>query len=229
MIENEVRWVPVSETSAMLYLADEIDVSLAPLIGKICKRIETECEGVVELTPSYNSILIEANDFEGYQDDVLGITRQVIQTVSSESFSSGKIIELPVYYHPEVGPDLQVVAYKCGLSVNEVIHIHASTDYTVCAIGFAPGFAFLAEVDPRIAQPRHDRPRAEVSAGSVGIAGKQTAVYSADSPGGWKIIGNCPTSLYNPAGQPMCPFEVGDRVRFVPIDRETFIGKGGHV
>jgi KipI family sensor histidine kinase inhibitor len=115
------------------------------------------------------------------------------------------------------------------MSVEELIAIHAGRDYTVCAIGFAPGFAFLAEVDESIAIPRHVTPRSRVPAGSVGIAEKQTAVYPADTPGGWQLIGNCPVSLYDPKQTPPSPFDVGDQVRFVPIDRDSFIERGGRV
>jgi KipI family sensor histidine kinase inhibitor len=213
----------------MLYLADAIDVSLAPLIGRVSRRISTECDGVIEVTPSYTSILVEADDVEHLEQDVLEIVNQEIQQAEIGDKATGKLIQLPAHYHPEVGPDLQAVAEKSSITINELIHIHASRDYTVCAIGFAPGFAFLAEVDTRIAHPRHEKPRAMVPAGSIGIADQQTAVYPADSPGGWQIIGKCPELLYSPNKNPMCPFAVGDRVRFIPIDRETFIQKGGHV
>jgi KipI family sensor histidine kinase inhibitor len=146
-----------------------------------------------------------------------------------EEKAEGKLIELPVYYHPDVGPDLEIVARANGLTVAEVIAIHAGRDYTVCAIGFAPGFAFLADVDARIATPRHERPRAKVVAGSVGIADRQTAVYPMDTPGGWQLIGRCPVPLYDPDQTPPSPFELGDRVRFVPVERHDYIERGGHV
>ena len=99
----------------------------------------------------------------------------------------------------------------------------------MCAIGFAPGFAFLAELDERIVMPRHASPRSCVPAGSVGIADKQTAVYPNNTPGGWQLIGNCPIVLYDPWKHPAGLFEVGDQVRFVPVDRQTFIERGGCV
>ena len=97
----------------------------------------------------------------------------------------------------------------------------------VCAIGFAPGFAFLAELDDQLVMPRRANPRAKVPAGSVAIAEKQTAVYPADSPGGWHVLGQCPLPLFDLSKEPMTPFSIGDQVRFVPVDRETFIQKGG--
>ncbi|MCP5537181.1 MAG: 5-oxoprolinase subunit PxpB [Akkermansiaceae bacterium] len=227
-----VRLVDVSETAMMLYLAEVIDVALAPVIGRIIHRIESECSDVLEITPSYTSILVETSA----TGDALQHTRNILleiaceelnRPVSQQHVPSGKLIELPVYYHPDVGPDLQLLADHAMLTVDEVIAIHSGRDYTVCAIGFAPGFAFLAEVDERIAMPRHQRPRMQVPAGSVGIADRQTAVYPNASPGGWNLLGSCPEQLYNPGNTPTCPFEIGDRVRFVPIDRDTYMERGG--
>jgi KipI family sensor histidine kinase inhibitor len=233
MMEPDVRCVPVSETSVMLYLADEIDVSLAPLIGRICRRIREGCPEVCELTPSYGSILVQVHavtlDLDALARQVLEMARQESAAPKPATASVGKCIELPVYYHSDVAPDLESVAEAKGLSVDRLIEIHSGRDYTVCAIGFAPGFAFLADVDERIATPRHESPRAKVSAGSVGIAEKQTAVYPADTPGGWQLIGKCPVSLYDPREVPLSPFEVGDRVRFVPVDLAEFIERGGRV
>lgn len=228
-----IRCVPVSETSVMLYLADEIDVALAPLVAQICRRIKEQCPQVRELTPSYCSVLVENGPAVGLAElgeKVLAIAVHACNSWQPEAGAvSGKLIELPVYYHPDVAPDLVAVADHAGLSIEQVIAIHSGLDYTVCAIGFAPGFAFLADLDPRIAMPRHDRPRAKVAAGSVGIAEKQTAVYPLDTPGGWQLIGSCPVPLYDPRQVPLSPFEVGDRVRFVAIDLAQFIERGGRV
>lgn len=233
MTASGIRLVDVSEFALILYLADKIDISQASVIARISQRIEVECLGVIEVTPSYTSILVEthptAATLNHLRQMVLEIARQEIEIAQQDLFTHGKLIELPVYYHHTVGPDLQAIATHANLSIEEVIAIHSGTDYTVCAIGFSPGFAFLAEVDKRIATPRHPRPRARVPAGSVGIADQQTAVYPNDSPGGWSLLGACPVSLYNPGHNPMCPFEIGDRVRFLPIDRATFIERGGCV
>jgi inhibitor of KinA len=218
----------------MLYLTNVIDISLAPIIGRITQRIKKECADILELTPSYTSILIETNplavELEKLEGGIMSIAQEEItRSLENENPQSGKLIELPVYYHRDVGPDIDSVAEKSGLLVEELISIHSGRDYTVCAIGFAPGFAFLAEVDERINHPRHKRPRAIVPGGSVGIAEKQTAVYPSETPGGWQIIGNCPIPLYHPNKKQLSPFEIGDQVRFVPTDRKTYIQLGGHV
>lgn len=229
MMGRKVSWAPVSETSLMLYLGDEIDVKQAPLIGEMARRIKAEHQEVCEVTASYTSILVQVYSPRVKLDEFGERLATMIGRGVVTEKAEGKLIELPVYYHPDVGPDLEMVARNKGLTVAEVIAIHAGRDYTVCAIGFAPGFAFLADVDARIATPRHERPRAKVVAGSVGIADRQTAVYPMDTPGGWHLIGRCPAPLYDPEQIPLSPFELGDRVRFVPVERHDYIERGGHV
>jgi KipI family sensor histidine kinase inhibitor len=97
----------------------------------------------------------------------------------------------------------------------------------VYAIGFAPGFAYLGQVDERIAAPRLATPRQKVPRGAVGIADRQTAIYPAASPGGWNLIGLCPQSMFDPNADPSMPVQVGDRVRFKGIDRQSFLELGG--
>lgn len=229
MKEINVRWVPVSETSLMLYMGDEIDVGQAPFIGEVARRIKNGFAEVCEVTASYTSLLVQVHT---RQAGVEELGEKLIEMIRGSSFTveaQCKLIELPVYYAPEVGPDLETVASACGLTIEELIAIHSGRDYTVCAVGFAPGFAFLADVDQRIATPRHERPRSKVPAGSVGIADRQTAVYPLDTPGGWQLLGRCPVPVYNARQTPMSPFEVGDRVRFVPVDRKTYLERGGCV
>jgi inhibitor of KinA len=229
MKDLEVKWAPVNETSLMFYLANEVDVELAPRIGQVAAFIKSEHSDVCEVTPSYTSILVEVDSPYVELEDLAARIMKTIQSNVDSSSSHGKLIELSVFYHSDVGPDLENLAHSSGLTVPEIVEIHTGRDYTVCAIGFAPGFAFLADVDPRIALPRHAIPRAHVASGSVGIAGRQTAVYPADSPGGWQLIGRCPTPLYCPSEDLASPFEVGDKVRFISIDLDEYLERGGCV
>ena len=136
---------------------------------------------------------------------------------------------LPVYYAPESGEDLESLAASTGLSTDEVIAIHSEEEYRVYAIGFAPGFAYLGQVDERIAAPRLATPRQRVPRGAVAIADRQTAVYPAVSPGGWNLIGRCPVRMFDPEANPSMPVAVGDRVRFEPVNRQRFLDLGGEL
>ncbi len=225
----DVKWAPVNETSLMFYMAKNLDVEQAPLIGYWAALIKSKYAEVCEVTPSYTSILVQ---LDSPHVELEGFANRIVETIQSGAIvgsDHGKLIELPVCYHSDVAPDLEAVACASGLTIAEVVEIHTGRDYSVCAIGFAPGFAFLADVDPRIALPRHASPRAFVASGSVGIAGRQTAVYPADSPGGWQLIGRCPVPLYCPGEDPASPFEIGDKVRFVSIKLEEYTERMGHV
>ena len=138
-------------------------------------------------------------------------------------------MELPVYYSPESGPDLQSLSKLVGLSTREIIELHQSIDYRVYAMGFAPGFAYLGEIDSRIAAPRLQTPRLKVPAGSVAIADRQTAVYPCQSPGGWNLIGLCPETMFDMAKTPPTPIKVGDRVRFQQVTRREYMALGGEI
>jgi len=224
-----IRIEPVSETCLMIYFGDQIDPLLTQRIAQVSHAIEQGfSDQVIEVIPSYTSILIQYHplkiSFNALQSKILN---WIAQQDHQLPVRAGKTITLPVYYDPEVGPDLLSVAQCHGLTPRQVIERHSQQSYTVCAIGFAPGFAFLASVDTAIATARHKEPRVNIPAGSVGIADRQTAVYPDDSPGGWQIIGNCPQSLFSPAASPMTPFEVGDRVQFESIDRNVFLQQGG--
>lgn len=219
----------VSENALIVYFADEIALDLVEKMAQFSQAITEEYpESVYEVIPSYTSVLIE---FHPLKVDVQQLSdwceKTAKQVITSDTSAIGKLVTLPVYYHPEVAPDLEPLAKHKQLTIEQVIELHSSTEYTVCAIGFAPGFAFLGSVNPQIATPRHTQPRLKVAKGSVGIADQQTAVYPLETPGGWQIVGNCPSELFNVDCDPMMPFEVGDKVRFEPITREQFLQLGG--
>lgn len=127
------------------------------------------------------------------------------------------VIDVPVSYGGELGPDLDDVARFANCSRDEVIERHSSREYRVYLVGFVPGFAYLAEVDSTIAAPRRSTPRTVVPAGSVAIAGGQTGIYPANTPGGWNIIGRTPVAPFDPQRAEPFLFRPGDRVRFHAI------------
>jgi inhibitor of KinA len=135
---------------------------------------------------------------------------------------SGVLVEVPVCYDSDFGPDLQDVAAFGECSIEEAIALHGRGTYRVYMIGFIPGFAYLAEVDRRIAAPRRATPRTAVPAGSVAIAGGQTGIYPAVTPGGWNIIGRTPVKPYDATRPDPLLCRPGDTVKFVRISRAEF-------
>ncbi|MGC8975758.1 MAG: 5-oxoprolinase subunit PxpB, partial [Thermoprotei archaeon] len=127
---------------------------------------------------------------------------------------------IPVSYGGELGPDLKSVASWAGLSEEEVVKLHTSRSYTCYTLGFTPGFLYLGEVEPRIAAPRLETPRVKIPAGSVGIAGKMTGVYGLESPGGWRLIGRTPLTMFDYRRDPPIPVAPGDIVVFKSITLE---------
>ena len=131
-----------------------------------------------------------------------------------------RLIEIPVHYGGDDGPDLDDVAAHARLSADEVVARHAGLECTVAMLGFAPGFPYLLGMDPALATPRLQTPRTHVAAGSVGIGGAQTGIYPRPGPGGWRIIGRTDSVLFDPRREPVSLLSPGDRVRFVPVDRQ---------
>ncbi|HEY3523956.1 MAG TPA: 5-oxoprolinase subunit PxpB [Candidatus Limnocylindrales bacterium] len=128
-----------------------------------------------------------------------------------------RVVEVPTRYGGADGEDLEAVAAATGLSPERVIDMHATTEYEVYFLGFAPGFAYLGVLPEALAVPRRASPRARVPAGSVAIAERQTAIYPVETPGGWHLIGRTDTRLWDPHRDPPALLAAGDRVRFVPV------------
>jgi KipI family sensor histidine kinase inhibitor len=217
------------DNGVILYLGDSASAAVAARVqaAAVAARRVLGAD-LVDLVPSYASLLIIYDPLRTDHMSVIQRLHSIRADIDAASASNGgREIVLPVYYSAESGADLERLAQQCKLTVEEVIALHSETEYRVYAIGFAPGFAYLGEVDSRIAAPRLATPRAKVPRGAVAIADRQTAVYPAVSPGGWNLIGNCPQRMFDPDTEPSMPVAVGDRVRFEPISRERFLELGG--
>jgi KipI family sensor histidine kinase inhibitor len=217
------------ESSLIVYFGAQPDTLIAAQISQTAEHLRQSLGNmIIDLVPSYASLLVI---YDPLQTDHYFVRRAIRKATENLNGSSeqaqGNLVSLPVYYSVESGPDLQQLADNASLSVDEVISIHQGTEYRVYAIGFAPGFAYLGEVDERIAAPRLATPRQKVPRGAVAIADRQTAVYPAQSPGGWNLIGLCPQPMFDPNASPSMPVQAGDRVRFYAIDREEYLALGG--
>lgn len=141
-----------------------------------------------------------------------------IAAMPAEAPPAARTIEIPVRYGGEEGPDLAAVAEHAGLTTAAVVELHANAAYFVSAVGFLPGFAYLAGLPAVLHTPRRESPRTHVPAGAVGIGGEHTGVYPVQSPGGWNLIGRTTLSMFDPTASRPALLSVGDRVRFVPVD-----------
>jgi len=214
----------------IVYLGADTQPEISAEVQRLAQGLQSfQGQEIIDLVPSYASLLI---NFNPLLCDHLWLRKKIRETLdssASQQESDSRLVELPSYYSEESGPDLNLLASNAGLSPEEVIALHSEAEYRVYAIGFAPGFAYLGQVDQKIAAPRLATPRKKVPKGAVAIADRQTAVYPAVSPGGWNLIGLCPTSMFDANNEPHMPVAVGDRIRFRPISREEFFDLGGEL
>lgn len=202
---------------------------------------ERPFEGMIEAVPAFTSVAVYYDSMAMYRKrirdrTVMGpigpeespflwvrdILEKLLVGLERIEDEDEDVVGIPVCYGGENGPDLEAVAVRCGLTPEEVVRIHASGTYKVYMLGFAPGFPYLGGVDPRLAVPRRATPRLFVARGSVGLAGGQTGIYPADSPGGWQLIGRTPLSLFFPDRTPPTLLRVGQTVKFIPIGKRQF-------
>ncbi|MCR9980693.1 allophanate hydrolase subunit 1 [Vibrio diabolicus] len=215
----------ISECSIFIKFDENISENA---VGELARNIkDTLASIIMNVVPSYQTILIDYLPFRINEKDLVHKLHQMIRQFDTQSLSlvQPNHITIPVYYSEETALDLPRFQDR-GLSLDALISLHTQAEYAVSAIGFAPGFAFLSDVDTQLHMPRLATPRTRVPAGSVGIADSKTAVYPSDSPGGWNIIGRSPLPLFSDT-PPFIPFEVGDKVTFNAISKQKFIELGG--
>lgn len=173
--------------------------------------------GVLNVHPAYQSILIVFNPLTTNHAAIEAFIQARWLDVASVTPPETRLINIPVRYGGADGPDLQSVAELHGITPQQVIEGHTSAIYRVSFLGFVPGFAYLSGLPESLVTPRLSDPRKIVPAGSVGIAGNQSGVYPFATPGGWRLIGRTPESMFDPSREPMSLLETGDHVRFVPL------------
>lgn len=213
----------------MVRLFERIDEENLAWLGALARRCEAEFGAMlVDLVPSYTTLLVVFDPLRLSPASARQRLAALLADLEPETAATGgEVRELPTWYDPSVGPDLERVARHAGMSVEAVIDCHAGREYRVFALGFAPGFAFMGLLDERLEVPRLDTPRQKVPVNSVAIAGRQTAAYPAVSPGGWNLLGRTAARLFDRDREGFSLLKVGDRVRFVPVDRATFERQGG--
>ncbi len=207
-----------SDESLLVTLGSEISLPVHRRVVQLLHAIQAaRLPGVVNLHPAYCSILIRFNSLAIDHQSLEARVRELQLSVSHAEPEAPRVVEIPVRYGGESGPDLEKVAEICGLSPEAVIEQHAATIYTVYFLGFVPGFAYMGRLPDSIMVPRLEKPRTQVPAGSVGIANDQTAVYPISTPGGWRLIGRTEVKLFDPARENLSVLNAGDQVRFRPV------------
>lgn len=207
----------LGESAILVTLGEAVDRELSRQIhGCVTGIREAGIDGVTDVVPAFTSLAVHYDariaDAEAVVDRLRDIVRMAL--ASGADRVPGELITIPVRYD---GPDLHAVAAATDLNVDAVTAIHTGVEYFAYMLGFAPGFAYLGDLDPVLRLPRRESPRTRVPAGSVAIAGAQTAVYPHETPGGWHLIGRTGLSMFDATRDRPCLIRPGDRVKFEAI------------
>ena len=220
---SEVRYLVSGDSSVCVEFGNEISPDINRKIRAFKIAVEKSgIPGIVETVPTYRSLLVH------YKPEVIGykaITekfKSLMGTLDNIEIPPPTVIEIPVLYGGEMGPDIENVASHNGKTVEEVIKIHTSQEYLIYMIGFIAGFPYLGGMSKEIATPRLKEPRVKIDGGSVGIAGEQTGIYPLDSPGGWQLIGRTPFKLYDAEREKPLLLEAGQYIKFRSISQKEF-------
>jgi inhibitor of KinA len=239
-LEKVMSLKPLGDTAVVLTFDQNLNETLLARVCAVAGAIERErMEGVTDVVPAFATVTVFYDPVRikshaglcaalqacvqrasGSTDDrtgALGLSRS-----ASGGEGATRVMEIPVCYGGEFGPDLGQVAAHAGLSVEEIVALHCGAGYFVQAIGFAPGFTYLGGLPVRIHTPRRASPRTQVPAGAVGIGGALTGVYPLATPGGWNLIGRTPLKMFDPARHEPALVRAGDRVRFRAITQKEF-------
>jgi len=213
----EIQWQLCSETNLALFFPKPVTLdkqrqcwALSDIIKKMPKVIEV----VIGMnTLSVFTVSLTLTELRNVE---LALS-ELLNDMPSKTIE-GKHVEIPVHYGGKYGPDLAAMANDLNLSVEDVVNLHTEATYTVYFIGFQPGFPYLGGLSESLYFPRHAIPRTQVPAGSVGIGGEQTGVYPFESPGGWQLLGQTDTSLFDLTQDSPTLLNAGDTLKFTAID-----------
>ena len=201
------------DRALLVTIGRTIDPSLLGQVLALDKALSgRRLSGLISTVPAYASLLCHydpgVTDAARLEAGILKLEGHV-----DTAMALGSVVDVPTRYD---GPDLARVAVTTNLTPAGVIELHAGREYLVYCVGFAPGFTYCGALPDQLSVPRLASPRLRVSAGSIGIAGRQTGIYAVESPGGWNLIGRTALRLFDPAADPPARFKPGDRLRFIP-------------
>ncbi|GEO11503.1 5-oxoprolinase subunit PxpB [Segetibacter aerophilus] len=222
---------PLGDSAIVIAYGAVIDMAINRKVLIISNAIkEANFRGVKDVAPAYSSITVH---YDVVAIRKANITRSAFEIMKEQLERQlnpplenleeiRRTIRIPVCYAPKYGLDLNHISAQLNVSIAEIVRLHTSKPYRVFMVGFLPGFAYMGELDERIAVPRKQEPRLQIEPGYVGIAGKQTGIYPLTSPGGWQIIGRTPVQLFDATREEPVLFTAGDEVEFYSITEDEF-------
>lgn len=220
---------PLGDAALLLHFGDGIDAATNARVHAAAQAIAArQLPGIVELVPAYASlaVLFDAAQWPHAPETPAQRCAQALREVLAQALPSRHddtaLIEIPVCYGGDFGPDLDAAAAGTAMTAAEFAAAHTESEYRVAMLGFAAGFPYLLGLDARLHLPRRASPRTRVPAGAVAIGGAQTGIYPRELPGGWNLIGRTPLTLFDPQATPPNRLAAGMRVRFRAVDAATF-------
>ena len=220
---QNIQILTEGDSSLLIVFGNEVSPDINRRISATVQLLKNQhIEGIVDLIPSYCALLINYNPQVIRYAEIRERVERILSMDAMAGESARKIVEIPVCYGGEYGPDLQTIADHAGLTAEEVIEIHTSRDYLIYMLGFLPGFCYLGGLDERIHTPRLANPRIRIREGSVGIGGSATGIYPMDSPGGWQLMGMTPVKTYDPSKDVPILLNAGEYIRFIRIDEAEY-------
>lgn len=230
----EVEIFPVGECGVLVEFGNKIHPDIHRRTKALTDYLEANpFDGMIECVSAFSSVTVfyDPIKVKSSKMDCKGkLSYEIVKSMLEKALmnldhcdnNKQRVVEIPVCYGGEFGPDLEYVAEHNNITVDEVIKIHSGGEYLVYMIGFAPGFPYLGGMSEKISAPRRESPRMLIPKGSVGIAGKQTGVYPIGTPGGWQLIGRTPLELFRPHEASPSLLKSGDIVKFYPISYEEY-------
>lgn len=219
-----VRLSFLGETAFVLTVGSDVGFDAHEKVKAVSYLLESAPpNAMVEYVPAFTTVTVIYDPMAATHEEFADRLQRLLENApEARPAVEARLVEIPVCYGEAFGPDLDFVASHNTITPDEVIAIHADSEYLVYMIGFAPGFPYMGGMSERIAVPRRDSPRQRVPVGSVGIAGKQTGIYSIETPGGWQLIGRTPLRLFRPDEDEPSLLRTGDHVRFHGIDHKQY-------
>ncbi|MDM9649351.1 5-oxoprolinase subunit PxpB [Rhizobium sp. S163] len=217
---NYPRIIACGDSALVVEFSDQIDEETNERVIALADMLATRpITGVIETVPTYRSLLV-AYDPIIIRGKILSSSIATLLGQLSLGSATARRITVPVLYGEKVGIDLDELADMKQMSREELIALHASADYRVYMIGFAPGFSYLGGLPQQLHTPRLAVPRQRIEASAIGIGGKQASINSVPGPSGWRFIGRTPLKLFDPSRPQPFLLRAGDRVRFRPVDAD---------
>ena len=221
-MECDYHFVPVGEQSLNIVFPEVIDAEENRLIHTLARVLSNTDVGIVATIPAYHTLTV---NFDFLRTNFASLTNEIEVLIKSHQLLQDEakkhIIELPVCYDEEFGPDLKSVLEYGKITFEDLVKLHTKRPYLIYMMGFMPGFAYMGSVSDEIAMSRLKNPRAKVPAGSVAVAGKQTGMYPIEAPGGWRLLGRTPVRLYDPR-HPEPRYNAGDYIKFRAISKNDY-------